>query len=129
MSAGRPQGAAAPAAARLATCSGTGLLWLASSWALLALGLFALGWLAVARLLTSFPPDAWPDGPAIVIDEVVGQPVALALWGAAFVLFRLFDIWKPWPVGRPERRLLGVMAAGIVATAGTAPALIGLGDG
>ena len=128
MSAGRPQGAAAPAAL-LATSGSIALLWLAGPWALLALGLFALGWLAAARLLAPFPPDAWPDGPAIVIDEVVGQPVALALWGAAFVLFRLFDIWKPWPVGRPEPRLLGVMAAGIVATAGTAPALIGLGDG
>ena len=58
----------------------------------------------------------------IVIDEVVGQWIALvpvsagaivagvpllALWPglvAAFVFFRLFDIWKPWLVGRADRR-------------------------
>lgn len=57
---------------------------------------------------------AWgkPDHGAIVIDEVLGQLLALALpyyvLGASavsfqfllvgFVLFRLFDIAKPWPV-------------------------------
>ena len=96
--------------------------------ALLALGLFALGWLAVARLLAPFPSDARPDGPAIVIDEAA-VALAPALWGAAFTLLRLFDIWKPWPVERPERHLPGVMADGIVAAAGVTPALIGLGDG
>jgi len=42
------------------------------------------------------------DAHPIVIDEVVGQLIALwmvprtVLWvGAAFLLFRLFDIWKP----------------------------------
>ena len=33
-------------------------------------------------------------------------------WAAAFVLFRLFDIAKPWPVGYLDRRVgggLGIM--------------------
>jgi phosphatidylglycerophosphatase A len=58
------------------------------------------------------------DASPIVIDEVVGYLVTMALvpfsWPAAaagFVLFRLFDIWKPWPVSALDRLKsgLGVM--------------------
>ena len=46
-----------------------------------------------------------PDHPAIVLDEVVGLLTAL-VWVPfkwpwvliGFVLFRIFDIWKPFPV-------------------------------
>ena len=46
----------------------------------------------------------------VVVDEVLGQWIALAglaRWGAigvsaAFLLFRLFDIWKPPPVRQLE---------------------------
>ena len=46
------------------------------------------------------------DPGLVVVDEVLGQWIALAgaaVWNwktflAAFVLFRLFDIWKPQPV-------------------------------
>jgi phosphatidylglycerophosphatase A len=65
------------------------------------------------------------DHPAIVWDEVVGLLVALAGipadWGwvlAGFVLFRVLDILKPWPVGLLDRRLqggLGVMLDDLVA--------------
>ncbi|QYX55497.1 phosphatidylglycerophosphatase A [Roseovarius sp. SCSIO 43702] len=75
------------------------------------------------------------DPGEIVIDEVAGQwiallPVAvgaahagaawLALWPgwiAAFVLFRLFDIWKPGPVGWADRRggATGVMLDDVIA--------------
>lgn len=64
------------------------------------------------------------DPGEIVIDEVAGQWVALLFpaaafwargvedwaivaypgWVAAFVFFRLFDIWKPWIIGRADRR-------------------------
>jgi len=71
------------------------------------------------------------DPSAIVVDEFAGQWLALLalpgdLWTAlaAFGLFRLFDIWKPWPVGMLERRVggaFGVMvddlAAGLMALA------------
>jgi len=59
------------------------------------------------------------DHPAVVWDEIVGfLAVTLVLpgqplwWAAAFVLFRLFDIAKPWPVGYLDRRVgggLGIM--------------------
>jgi len=69
------------------------------------------------------------DPGAIVIDEVAGQWLALAIlaaagtadwmgYGLAFVLFRAADIVKPWPVSWAERALpggLGVMADDLVA--------------
>ena len=75
------------------------------------------------------------DPSEIVIDEVVGQWVALfpvaygagmmgvgvlALWPGwimAFALFRLFDITKPWLVGWADRRddVLGVMLDDVIA--------------
>jgi phosphatidylglycerophosphatase A len=36
----------------------------------------------------------------------------------AFVLFRVFDIWKPWPISWVERKVpggLGIMADDVVA--------------
>lgn len=54
------------------------------------------------------------DEPAIVLDEIVGCWLALAtapkslLWAAAaFALFRLGDIIKPWPVSWVDRKLAG----------------------
>jgi len=69
-----------------------------------------------------------PDHPAIVFDEVVGLLVALA-WApfawpwvlGGFTLFRLFDIWKPFPVKYCERLpggwgvTLDDLAAGLMA--------------
>lgn len=59
------------------------------------------------------------DPGPIVIDEIAGQTIAL--WGVAFsgvnliagfILFRLFDIWKPFPIKRLEKSVPG--GAGIV---------------
>jgi phosphatidylglycerophosphatase A len=59
------------------------------------------------------------DPGPIVIDEVVGMLITLAFipagWSAAatgFVLFRIFDVIKPYPAGQFERLHggLGVMA-------------------
>ena len=79
----------------------------------------ALGFWAVGRELADRPGD---DPSEFVIDEVAGQWIALlfpaaAFWGrgsdgflpypaplAAFLFFRLFDIWKPWLVGRADAR-------------------------
>ena len=62
------------------------------------------------------------DAPEVVIDELVGQWIAIlplevlgyAQLGdfrydtvAAFVLFRVFDIWKPWPVSWAEKKIPG----------------------
>jgi len=101
--------------------------------------------------------DGWEhDSPDIVIDEVAGQIIALlpisfgaagndvsllALWPgllSAFILFRLFDIWKPGPVGWADRLdgaigvmsddlIAGIMAAvGVIALAGIAHGVLGL---
>lgn len=65
------------------------------------------------------------DHGAIVWDEFVGMwcvlvfvPMGLATWGLAFLLFRLFDVIKPWPIGWLDRRLhggLGIMADDLLA--------------
>lgn len=55
------------------------------------------------------------DSGMIVIDEVAGMWIALlacvgqnpAYIIAAFLLFRLFDIWKPFPCGWMDRNLKG----------------------
>jgi len=75
--------------------------------------------------------DKWGGDPSqIVIDEFAGCWIAcLAVpsnWGiagvaAAFILFRIFDIFKPWPVSVFDRMssaagiLLDDVAAGIMA--------------
>jgi phosphatidylglycerophosphatase A len=67
------------------------------------------------------------DPSKVVIDEVAGQMIALlsgpfwvqTWWSifSAFILFRLFDIWKPYPIRRLERLEsgLGIMADDVVA--------------
>ena len=49
-----------------------------------------------------------------MIDEVAGILVALAFvphtlfaYGLAFLLFRLFDIWKPWPISWVDQNIKG----------------------
>lgn len=91
------------------------LLWVAAAHAFPA-GRFALGVVtacaAAAATLIGIPAativarEAGREDPGfVVIDEVAGQWIALigirpdlkhALFG--LILFRLFDIWKPWPV-------------------------------
>jgi phosphatidylglycerophosphatase A len=54
---------------------------------------------------------AKPDPGIVVVDEVLGQwttllGVVVFNWKsllAGFLLFRLFDIWKPWPVRQFEK--------------------------
>jgi len=65
------------------------------------------------------------DPQFVVVDEVLGQWLALAgahqltlpSWVAAFLLFRLFDIWKPFPVRRLERLAggLGIVSDDLMA--------------
>jgi phosphatidylglycerophosphatase A len=93
---------------------------------------FLIGLWATARHMTATQN---PDDPSeVVIDEVAGVWVAcLALPDAsaggligAFLLFRLFDIWKRGPVGWADRRLkgaFGVMADDLIAGAMAAVSL------
>ncbi|WP_299140967.1 phosphatidylglycerophosphatase A [uncultured Tateyamaria sp.] len=104
---------------------------------------FAAGWWATARM-TAGQEDHDPS--EIVVDEVAGQWIALAPlsyaawdrgidilamwpgWVAAFVLFRLFDIWKPLWVGTADRRgdALGVMLDDVIAGAMAAVVVLAL---
>lgn len=104
------------------------------------LAFFAGIW--ATKIMTAGKDDHDPS--EIVVDEVVGQWLALwaislpawshginitALWPgwiSAFVLFRLFDIWKPGPVGWMDRKegptgvMMDDVVAGIIAALGTA---------
>jgi phosphatidylglycerophosphatase A len=107
---------------------------LGGPWLLVAATVLALivGWWATAAETKGHDDH---DPSEIVIDEVVGQwialfPVSLGaamagqsitdLWPGivvAFLAFRLFDIWKPGPVGLADRQEgpMGVMLDDIIA--------------
>lgn len=137
------------------------LVALPLAWALHAIGGFwlfflasfamaGIGYLAV-KAVTAGADDA--DRPEIVVDELVGQWIALwpvsfgamfadvpfgALWPGivtGFLAFRLFDIWKPGPVGYVDRMpgplpvmlddvVAGWLAALVVAVAGVLAHLV-----
>ncbi|EBA17777.1 phosphatidylglycerophosphatase, putative [Roseobacter sp. SK209-2-6] len=139
--------AALPAAYLLHQLGGFPLLALAT------LVVSALGYWATAEMTRGKDNH---DPSEIVIDEVAGQWLAIwaisypawshdisitALWPGwvtAFVLFRLFDIWKPGPVGWADRKhgpmgvmlddiIAGIMAAiGVAALAGFSHGVLGL---
>lgn len=108
--------AALPFAWLLLEIGGPGLLGFA------AIAVFVIGcWAAdIAVRAAEVKDPSW-----IVIDEVAGQwltllaaPFTLLGFCAAFLLFRLFDVWKPWPVGWADRKLeggFGVMADDVLA--------------
>jgi len=87
----------------------------------LALAASGIAWAVPAAIVAVFAVGVWAAGRAeahfrttdpgpVVIDEVAGMLVSLA-WidvgyaglAAGFVLFRIFDIIKPYPAGRLER--------------------------
>ena len=97
--------------------------WLGSVWLFGAAAIiFAIGWWASDVYAHR---NGKKDPGEVVVDEVAGQLVALAVipvdlmyYAAAFVLFRIADIWKPWPGSYAERRFgggLGIMADDVVA--------------
>ncbi len=110
--------------------------WLIAGWSLPAKAafisaLFVFGvWICgeSARRLKSH------DHPAIVWDEVVGYLATCVMLPAeplwllvAFVLFRFFDIVKPWPIRDLDHRLdggIGIMLDDIVAAAFAAVCLL-----
>lgn len=102
------------------TCASLAALPLA--WAIRAK--WGEAWLATATALL-FVVGCWAAGLAakasksrdpgrVVVDEIAGQWAALVAapldpiaYVLAFLLFRLFDIWKPWPVGSADRHVAG----------------------
>jgi phosphatidylglycerophosphatase A len=78
---------------------------------LIVAGLFAAGVWAVGAVADELGAD---DPSAIVWDEVVGFLVAMIaapaglMWIiAGFALFRVFDIYKPWPIADLQDRFKG----------------------
>lgn len=77
------------------------------------------------------------DHPGIVWDEVVGYfatmlaaPAGWPWWIAGFLLFRLFDIWKPWPIRLCDARVaggFGIMLDDLLAAGYAGSILYGLG--
>jgi phosphatidylglycerophosphatase A len=94
-------------------------LYLVAVAALIAAGIWACG-----KVIEG---SADQDPPAIVWDEVVGflvamtaVPMGLAWIIMGFLLFRLFDIYKPWPVSWAQERFrggLGIIADDLAAGA------------
>ena len=98
---------------------------------LITLIIFIYSFFAINNSLIEFKSD---DPQEIVIDEVVGQmlvllamPVYETLYPlpityyclGAFFLFRLFDIWKPYPVSYVDDNMsgsLGIMLDDIIAS-------------
>ena len=92
--------------------------------------IFGYSFVALNNSFNEFKSD---DPQEIVIDEVVGQmltliaiPIYETLYPlptlyyctAAFLLFRLFDIWKPYPISDIDNNVggsLGIMLDDIVA--------------
>lgn len=128
-----------------------GILLLGGFWLLLLATIiaFALGWYATEQVTRE---GADHDPSWVVVDELVGQWIALFPvgygagmmgvdlwrlwpgWVAGFLLFRLFDIWKPWFVGRMDARgdaggvMLDDVVAGVMAAV-VAMGLAGLAHG
>ncbi|HXH06648.1 MAG TPA: phosphatidylglycerophosphatase A [Vicinamibacterales bacterium] len=127
----------------LSTAAGAGRMPVAPGTAGSAVGLLlyallvraAPDWGVPLAVLVLVPAGVWasaigvrhfggPDPRPVVIDEVAGMLLALA-WTpigvraavVGFLLFRLFDIVKPFPAGRLERLHggVGVMADDLVA--------------
>ncbi len=116
--------AALPFAWAIAAAGGPVALLVAAAVALAA-GIWAAGILERAAQAK--------DPGHVVIDEVAGQWLTLVpvapdplLYAIGFVLFRIADIFKPWPANWCDRKLaggLGVMLDDIVAGAYAAVAL------
>ena len=109
----------------VASAVGAALAWLlspnpagqvAGCLAVTALGFWSAG--PVAKQMGA------KDPPSVVIDEAAGMMIGLATlpatWSAylaGFLLFRILDIFKPWPIRRLERLPggVGIMADDLLA--------------
>lgn len=85
-----------------------------TAWAIV-LAIFVLGVWAAGVVIHR---TGTHDHQTIVIDEVLGifltTSIAAHLWWhylLAFLLFRIFDIWKPFPVGLVDKNIKGGLGA------------------
>ena len=89
------------------TVVGVALFWLMARLPLYAYVVLLVGLIALAVWLAGLSQRVFPgeDNQHIVIDEVVGRrtatiavPFTYKTAIAAFIVFRVFDIAKPWPI-------------------------------
>lgn len=102
-----------------------GVFWLTGSTAAIYLSACLLFLLGVWATAVYQHRTGKMDPKEVVIDEVAGQMLLLAglpqtvtAYVAGFILFRLFDVLKPWPVSYFDRRVknaFGVMMDDICA--------------
>ncbi|NOT34511.1 MAG: phosphatidylglycerophosphatase A [Candidatus Eisenbacteria bacterium] len=90
----------------------------------ITIGLLVIGTAIAVFLAGEAEKELGHDAKPIVVDEAVGQSLALLfvphVWwafGIAFVLFRIFDVWKP--LGAREAQVLpggfGIVADDVIA--------------
>lgn len=101
-----------------------------------AIVLFAIGCWASGRVATA---SGLLDPNFIVVDEVAAQWLALLpapldwrAYAVAFIAFRIFDIFKPWPANVIDRRLksgFGIMLDDVVAAFYAALIVVLIGQG
>jgi len=105
------------------------------AWLSVRFGGFSPHWFLLWAVLVT-PAGVWAatvverslnkvDPHIVVVDEVAGQWLTLAgavtlnwkSWVLALALFRIFDIWKPWPARRLEglKAGFGIMADDLMA--------------
>jgi phosphatidylglycerophosphatase A len=100
------------------------IVWIGGQFALAVAAalVFALGYGLTAAYVRRVPDDKDPQW--IVIDEVAAQwatlvivPLDPAWYALGFGLFRLFDIFKPWPVSWADRKpgTFGIMVDDMLA--------------
>lgn len=138
LSLGFGSGLAKKAPGTFGTLAGLPIFWLISSYALttqLAIisGLFLIGIYVCAKTGKAL---GVADHGAIVWDEIVAIMLVLAFtplhwfwWLIVFALFRLFDIWKPFPIRQFDAKLkngFGVMFDDLLAGIYAIAALKGL---
>ena len=79
-----------------------------------ALGIWACNWVVKALQVADPGVAVWDEfvGLWITLLPLLWWPAAWWRVAAGFILFRIFDIWKPWPVSWADRTVgggLGVM--------------------
>lgn len=80
-----------------------------------ALLMFIAGWRATTRYLQN-NADRGSDPQQVVVDEVAGQWLVLSVlyptftsYFVGFLLFRIFDVIKPWPVCWADKNIKGAV--------------------
>ncbi|SVD20598.1 uncharacterized protein METZ01_LOCUS373452 [marine metagenome] len=109
-------------------------LYLPLSW--LILFIFILYFISYFAVQSALKIIKKPDPGEIVIDEVLGMMLVMIVvpqdpkWALlAFILFRTFDIFKPWPINKVDRKLknaLGVILDDFLAAVYSGIIIVGI---